>query len=384
MQTFFVNNGEGAPAPAVIAGGNAEAGTGNAGDNPPAAANAANANPGTGTGENANGEIQTETGSSTVLNHLDFLNQAANAGSNPLIANGVTANDSTLRHEEHLRYDERLLMIARQRLNGIADLRAHGLVMNLGGLGTMLSMYERSGDMTAASINMDGMTDAQKDRVTYDEVGVPVPIFHKDWSINIRQLEASRTRGEPLSTTQIGIATRIVTDSMESALFNGIPNFVYDGKQVYGYTNFPHRNTVTLTASWATANGSQIVSDVKRMLQAAYNDDRFGPFTLYVAKDIWANIQEDYSTEKGDNTIMDRIEAFRDVTMVKPGDYLPAGNVVLVQMTDDVVDMVVGQDIVNIQWMTNPMQTIYKVYSCCAPRIKADRNNSCGVVHGSV
>ena len=160
----------------------------------------------------------------------------------------------------------------------------------------------------------------------------------KDWSLNRRQLEASRTRGEPLSTSQIAIATRIVADSLEDALFNGVTNLVVDGRQIYGYTNHPGRNTVSLSGSgWATVAGRDIIGDTKNMLQAAYDDNRFGPFTMYVAKDIWAEIQMDYSTEKGDATFMERILAFSDISSVKAGDSLPEGNVVLVQMTEDVV-----------------------------------------------
>lgn len=319
---------------------------------------------------------------SGIIEATEFVAQANAAGVD--VVNGLVVN-ATLRHEEHLRYDDRLLMIARQRLNGIADLQRMGLVVPLGGIGVMLSIYERAGDMTAAAVNMDGVTMSQKDRLTFDEVGVPIPIFHKDWSLNKRQLEASRTRGEPLSVSQVGIATRIVADSLEDCLFNGVPNFIVDGKQIYGYTNHPNRNTVTLAGSgWGTATGRDIIGDMKNMLDAAYADNKFGPFCLYVAKDIWADIQMDYSTEKGDKTFKERIEAFADISEVKAGDSLAAGNVVLVQLTEDVVDLAVAQDVVNLEWSNNPMQTLFKVYGAMAPRVKADKNGSCGIVHGSV
>lgn len=310
----------------------------------------------------------------------DFVANANDAGTNVLDA--FVSNHNTLRHEEYLRYDEKLVNVARQRLNGITDLQSAGLIVPLGGLGIMLSNWERAGDMTAAVANMDGMTEGQKDRLTFDEVGVPIPIFSKDWALNKRQLEASRTRGEPLSTAQVAIATRIVADKLEDVLFNGLAQLKVDGKMIYGYTNYPDRNTVELGQSWAT-DGSTIINDTKNMLQAAYNDNRFGPFTMYVAKDIWAEIQMDYSDQKGDKTYMERITAFADISSVKAGDSLKNGNVLLVQMTDDVVDIAVAQDIVNIEWTNNPMQTMYKVYAAMAPRMKSDRNGSCGIVHGT-
>lgn len=312
----------------------------------------------------------------------EFVNSANSAGAD--ILGDLYVNDKTLRHEEHLKFDDKLVMIARQRLNGIADLRASGLVVPLGGLGVMLSMYERVGDMTAANVSMDGVTAGEKDRVTFDKKGVPIPIFHKDWSLNRRQLEASRSRGEPLSTTQMAIATRIVADGIENCLFNGMPNLQLDGHTIYGYTTHPDRNVVTLSGSgWAVATGRDVIGDTKNMLNAAYSDNKFGPFVMYVAKDIWAEIQMDYNENKGDKTYKERIEAFADISQVKAGDSLADGQVLLVQMTEDVVDLAVAQDIVNVEWQTNPMQSQFKVYGAMAPRIKSDRNGSSGIVHGS-
>lgn len=311
-----------------------------------------------------------------------FITQANAAGAD-VLAGGVQVN-ATLRHEEHLMYDQELIMVARERLNGIADLRAMGLVMNLGGLGTMLSMYERSGDMTAAAINMDAVTPSEKDRVSFDQVGVPIPIISKDWSLNKRQLEASRKRGEALSTTQVGIASRIVYDTLEDSLFNGMADLQFDNRSVYGYCTHPQRNTVTLSGTgWANVAGRDIIGDTKNMIAAMYAANRFGPFTMYVAKDIWAEIQMDYNDEKGDKTFKERIEAFADISMVKAGDSLKDGNIVLVELKRDVVDLGLGQDIRNLEWQTDPMQSQFKVYMAAAPRVKADKNGSCGIVHAT-
>lgn len=310
----------------------------------------------------------------------------ANSGvGGPQVVNGqIVNNASTLRHEEHKRYDSALIQVARERLNGIADLRSRGLTVNLGGIGVILSMYERVGEMIPASISMDGIRKGDNDRLTFDEVGVPIPVFHQDWSLNERQLVASRTVGQGLDTTQTQFATRSVIDSMEDALFVGVPSLVVDGKQIYGYTNHPDRETGTISNSWATTTGGNIIADTKAMLQKAYANNFFGPFVMYVSKDFWANIQDDYSSTKGDNTIKDRIEAFVDITEVKPADRLPNGTAVLVQLTSDVVDLAIAQDIRNLQWSKQPMQTNYKVFSILAPRVKSNRDSKTGIVHYSV
>ncbi len=45
---------------------------------------------------------------------------------------------------------------------------------------------------------------------------------HKDFRINIRALEASRKLGQTLDTTMVGLATRLVTERLETILFNGL------------------------------------------------------------------------------------------------------------------------------------------------------------------
>ena len=300
---------------------------------------------------------------------------------------GLTATSTTTTISAialNIRYDDAILKITRERFMGIADLRSRGLVRNLGGLGVILSNYERQGDMTKADVSMDGLTKTQNDRVTFDQVSVPIPIFHKNFTLNERHLLASRTRGEALDTTQAEIATRIVAEKMEDALFNGLPGLVVDGKTVYGYTTHPDRNTGTLTSNWSTANGAGIIDDLLLMIQQAYDELMYGPFTLYIAKNIAAHLHEDYSADKGNNTIMQRIMAIPEISDVKVSPNLADNSVVMVQMTSDVVDLAVAQDITNLQWSTDPMNTHFKVFTAAAPRIKSEKDGRSGVFHWSL
>ena len=289
--------------------------------------------------------------------------------------------NATLRHEEWERYSDRLVQVARDRLNGVMDLRNLGLVEDLGGIGTTLSFYERSGDFTAASISVEGSVVSERDRLTFDEVGIPVPIIRKDWTIGMRQLEASRTRGMPLSTDTMAVAARIVMDALEDMLFNGNAAIDLSGNKIYGYTTLPARETVTFAKAWTDA-AATIIKDVENMLAKAYANNMFGPFYVYVAKNLWATIQQDYSTEKSEATYYERIRSFVDIMEVKPGDKLADNNVVLVQMTSDVVDLAVGTDMRNEEWGNEPMVLNYATYTIAAPRVKSDKDGRCGIVHG--
>ena len=71
---------------------------------------------------------------------------------NALRTNGL------LRKQEWEAFDTAVVEVARQRLNGIADLRAAGLVRDLGGLGVLIDEWESMSDMESASVDMSGVT----------------------------------------------------------------------------------------------------------------------------------------------------------------------------------------------------------------------------------
>ena len=173
-----------------------------------------------------------------------------------------------------------------------------------------------------------------------------------------------------------------VATSAEDLLFNGDTSV--DGSTIYGYTTHPNRQKGGVTKAWSIAEGTQIKNDVKEMLKKANAANRSDPFYLYVAKDIWANLGDDYPIKhSGIVTIKNRIELFPGIEAVKVGDSLAEGNVVLVQMAEYTVDLAIAMDIRNVQWELKPMRTDFRIFNALAPQVKANKNNQCGVVHYS-
>jgi hypothetical protein len=75
------------------------------------------------------------------------------------------------------------------------------------------------------------------------------------------------------------------------------------------------------------------------------------------------------------------IEGLEDIRV---SDTLTADNVILVQMTSDVVRLVNGMNISVVQWDINGGLGIeFKVMAIKVPQIRADQSGKCGIVHGS-
>jgi uncharacterized linocin/CFP29 family protein len=310
------------------------------------------------------------------------LRPVLTSNTDPLAAN------TTLRKDEWEQIDARVNAVMRQRLTIVNDLRGLGLVKPVS-LGTILRVTERLSDFDDASVSFDGDTAPQRDRPNFQRDVIPVPVISKDFTLNWRQLSASRERGEPLDVTSAAVAARKVADKVQDLFANGFaggpganPASGTDGQSIPGLVNAA--NALTVSGSDWDSGTITIIADVIAMLKAAYAANLFGPFYLYVPKNYWGVIQDDYSTSKGDRTYLERIQAFADIAAVRPLDSLPDDNVVLVQMTEDVIDMTEAQAVTTVQWEKNPFVTNFRVLMVGGPHIKRLERQGGNTIHGIV
>ena len=323
----------------------------------------------------------------TIVDAPDVLSPGAFAKSLPahFLASGLNINslrtNTLLRKDEWELLDDRVVEIAANTLRGIADLQAAGLTVPLGGLGVLVSQYETVSDMTDASINMAAEVDDEEDRISYNLVGVPVPIISKSFRIDIRSLAASRQHGGLLDTTHVDTATRKVAEMLEYILFNG-STIVQRGQTIYGYTNHPSRNSVSGGADWGTS--TNIIPNLNAMLGALISDNMYGPYKLYLHPDQY--VQTFALNANTSTAIIRTMESMPGMGpgSIQPTNYITAGQAVLVAMNRDVVDLAIGQGIIPVEWDTKGgLVTRWKVLCAQVPRVKADAGGRSGIAHMS-
>jgi len=303
-----------------------------------------------------------------------------------LLNSGMNVNalrtNATLRKDEWKLLDDAIIAVARDRLVGYSDLLSRGLTYTItNGLGTTILESENVSDFNDAELSMDGVTKSDNDVVNYEVVGIPMPLLHKSYQISIRKLAASRNRGESLDTTQAELATRKIAEKQETMLFNGTSDFSFGGYTIYGYTDFPSRQTVSMGTSWTTDTGANIIADVLAAKQKAIDKGQFGPYVLYVSTNIETNLDNDYSTSKGDNTIRERILKITGIQDVKVADKLTASHAVLVQMTKDNVRADIGLPLTNVQWDDlGGMINKFKVMTITVPELRTDQDGNSGII----
>jgi len=251
----------------------------------------------------------------------------------------------------------------------------------LGGLGVLIAEYEKVSDMEPAEQSLSGVSEGQEDIPEFSLAGVPVPITHKDFRVNVRHLQASRTRGSSIDVTAAETSGRLVAEALEDMLFNG-SSIRIGTTTLPGYRNFADRITGSVSAAWnGTATGEQMVADVIAMIGDAEAANFFGPFILYVNTATMTYLREDFKANS-DKTVFQRMLEIDTLGAIHNSGKMAAGEVLLVQLTSDVVDLPVGQDISTVEWDTKGgMQMHFKVMAAMAPRMKSDANGNTGIVH---
>lgn len=293
--------------------------------------------------------------------------------------------EAVLRREEWQALDAAILGVAEQRLTGFNDLINRGLVYNLGNaMGTTVLESHTVSDAMEAEMTMDGVSRSKGDRPVFGTTYLPIPIIHVDYEINARVLQASRTMGNPLDTVSAERAARKVAEKLEDMLFTST-TYSFGGGTIYSLLNFPHRNLVALSTygSWKSASAANILASVIAMKQKSMDSYFYGPWVLYIPATYETILDEDYDTSgTSTQTIRERILKISGITDIKVIDRLADDNVLLVQTTTDVVRIVRGMGLTNVQWGTEGnFVNKYKVLTIQVPQIRADHNNRTGIVH---
>jgi hypothetical protein len=199
--------------------------------------------------------------------------------------------------------------------------------------------------------------------------------------------------GNPLDTTLAERASRRILEKQEDMLFTDV-TYSYGEKDsrnrntIYSYVNYPDRTSVDLGIPWdhSACTGKAIIQKVLEMKKAAIGTYHYGPYMIYIPTAYETVLDDDYVGSSPDTapntTIRQRILAIDKIAGIKVVDRLATDNVLMVQLTKDVVRLVRGMGLQNVQWSEEGnLITKYKVMTIQVPQIRSDINGKCGIIH---
>lgn len=291
--------------------------------------------------------------------------------------------NTTLLYDEWKLFDNTVTRIARERLVIVQELMRRGLTYPIpNALGVLQLIWQTSGDLEPAEVTMTGLPEADKDALEFGLASMPIPMIHKEFQLDLRQLEVSRRGGMPLDTTMAEIASRKVMEKVEEIVFAGL-NIAPNLGQVYGLLTHPNRNTGSVTATWATATGAQMVGDIIAMTTTLNAKNQFGPYMIFVPTGVFMRMSEDYKAES-DKSILSRLLELPGVEGIMPTNRLTGTNILMVQLTSDVIQIIDGIQPTMVEWEERGgFELNFMIFCILLPRIRADFAAQSGIVHYS-
>jgi len=322
---------------------------------------------------------------------------------------------TALRKEEWIKVSDKVVKAARYRQRLWSDMMAT-VPLAVDGMSTMSLEQETQSDVGEAHVDLDGLSPGNNDIPLYQLEALPLPVIHADYFYSLRKLMISRNGSQPLSTIMPEGASRRVSETVEKLAICTLTGITYGPganspsvnrtSKIYGLTNFTNRLTYTGTQPTGS-NASTILANVLAMKDRLTANKFYGPFRIYTSNDWDQYLDNDYILSGGNvatQTLRNRILSIQGIQSVERLDMLFAtaptagsGNLqslsydtlypytmLMVQMTDDVVQAVNGMDLNTIQWESVGGQRLnFKVMCIQAPRLQADFYSNCGILHAT-
>lgn len=296
----------------------------------------------------------------------------------------VANETATLGVEEWRRIDTAVTETAYTELRIVNDLVGAGLVENIDGMGTPALSYQTEGDITGAKMSMRGLREAEKDRPEYGIATIPIPIIHKDTSIDLRELANTRRIGRPIDLTMIRKMTRKCAELADDFVIGNV-SFSWAQNVAYGIRNFPYRITKVMTNPTAPGYTPDVtVAEVVDMRQSLINKFRRGPYRLYLSSDWEPYMDLDYSGAYNGGTLRERLGKLGRISSIETIDNMTGFQMIMIQMTSDVIEVVVGLSFRAVEWQSGDgMEHFIKILGIIVPRIRVDQANNVGIAHGT-
>lgn len=307
-----------------------------------------------------------------------------------------------LQDKAQVSIDKAVVEVGLQRLTLVADLIAAGMTYPLTDpLSVAQLEWSQQSKIGAAQRTMSPAARGESKMPLVVPNRLPIYLTTDKFEIDIRTLKTSQRVGTPLDTSIVKQCVRAVNEAVEDAAINGATTLDGQPLQDSGYTapgllNATGVNTQSLTAAaWTTVPvGATVFNEVMAMILKLQSKKKFGPYRLYVGTQIGNTMDTDYNPNSPSPvTIRQRLLQIDSLQAIRVADLLPAGNgaspsignkVVLIQMTSDVIDVVMGQPPTVIPWTSLDGFMIHNlVMAIMVPRVKSDFEGNSGICVGT-
>ena len=306
-------------------------------------------------------------------------------------------NATTLRRDQWLHFENRMITISRQEQQVWKDFLALDTYTDFDGMGTMVLDHEIISDSHEAVVDMDTLSDGRNDTPLITRQGLPLPFTYAKFFFSQREIAVARNRGNQLPDVRIDNATEKVTRKTEqmaigtsSSVTFGDASLYVNAPTIYGLTNHPNRVIKADMVAPDGTNGAAVKNSWLAFREGMYAVNQRGPYIAYVSSNYDQYLDADYSTADpgSSGTLRENLLKTPNIQTIKSVDYLDTTNhpdtVILVQQTARTARAVVGMPLSVVQWESEGKAKFnFRVATISVPQIFADYDGRCGVGHGT-
>jgi uncharacterized linocin/CFP29 family protein len=272
--------------------------------------------------------------------------------------------DTAALTDEEVRYiDERVISAVRPLLVG----RRLFPVFTLPHAGFLsVRSYSRT-DMSQARISLYGQGKNKDRSVKTQLTDITVPVIHKEFTINWRDLEAGRNAGMPLDSQDAENAARQCAEEEDKLLLSG----EYTGWRalgIQGLATATNRNSQSSAGAW----GANALTDLSNAIGKLEEDGHMGPYAAILRSAYAAKLRALVS-----NTATKIIDTIKDLfaagIYVSDNLYTSGGATTIalvVEPSQENFEMIIGKDLSVFTKQDEDMNLQCKVFEVVAPRIK--------------
>lgn len=308
-------------------------------------------------------------------------------------------NAATLRKDQWIQLENRVILAARTRLRAWADLMAAAPMGGFNGWARLTYEYQAMSDPGEAIVDMDGDVDGRRDRPLFNLLSIPLPITHSDFYFTDREIEVSAQQGTPLNTAMAEAAGRRVAETVEQTLIGTVTGMQfgptsstdtrYTGTSaVYGYTNFPYRITKTDLTTPLGSNPEAVMTDVLEMVETMQTNGFYGPYILYHSTGYSRYLADDYfrsGSTSAVRSVRQRLMEIDGLVDIRRLDYLTSGfQLLLIQVDPMYMQALNGMDLTPVQWSSmGGMRHNWKIMCIWVPLLKTQYSGVSPILHGT-
>lgn len=301
----------------------------------------------------------------------------------------IVANYDTpavLLKDEWKRMEAGVTEVALPKLAVWSDLLSNGLTETIpNGMATTIVEEQTETDAGFATVSMNGLQRSDRDRPEYDIKGYPLPIIHGEFSVDLRHLMQTRQQGRGFDVSMAKKVTRRVIEKVENMAIGEATTYNYGGYRLYGLRNHPDRFVRTLTLPTAAGWRPRVlVDEVIEMLDALSQSYFYGPYGMYYSPAWQKYMGSDYS-DAYPGTLKSRLTEAADVKFMRKLEYgLSDYQIIIFQLTEDVIKAVNGMDLRTLQWEEKGgLELLFKIMCIYVTRVDTNGNGDLGVMHAT-